>query len=214
MNEMVKNLNLVYTLDGKIYINLTNKCTNCCVFCIRNSSDEIEGKNLWLSTENYSTEDVIKQFKEIYEKNTETQEVIFCGFGEPLIKFDIFCEVAKYIKDNCPKLSVRVNTNGQANLIHKRDIIPELAKYVDAVSISLNGENQDIYNKNSQPQDKENAYTYVKDFIKECVQIGIDTTATVVTGCEKALVNIDECKKIADSLGSKFRIREWLPKGY
>ncbi|MCR5260564.1 MAG: TatD family nuclease-associated radical SAM protein [Candidatus Gastranaerophilales bacterium] len=214
MNGTAENLNLVYTLEGKIYINLTNKCTNRCVFCIRNSSDIIEGKNLWLSNEKFSADDVISQFEHVLSENKTAKEVVFCGFGEPLIKFDMFCEVSAYIKKNYPDIKIRVNTNGQANLIHKKDIIPELSKHADAVSISLNGENKEVYNTVSQPADKENSYKAVKDFIKECVEKKINTTATVVSGCDKAPVNTEECKKIADSLGAAFRVREWLPKGY
>ena len=214
MNGTAENLNLVYTLEGKIYINLTNKCSNRCVFCIRNNSDEIEGKNLWLKNENFTSKDVIFQFEKVFSENKNAEEVVFCGFGEPLIKFEIFTEVAKYIKENHKNIKIRVNTNGQANLIHKKDIIPELSKYTDAVSVSLNAENKEVYNAVSQPSDKENSYKAVKDFIKECVEKNINTTATVVSGCEKAQVNTKECEKIANSLGAKFRVREWLPKGY
>lgn len=214
MNGTAQNLNLVYTLEGKIYINLTNMCTNHCVFCIRNSSDSVEGKNLWLKNEQFSSEDVINQLKEVISENKNSKEIVFCGFGEPLLKFDMFCEVSKFIKENYPDIKIRVNTNGQANLFSKRNIIPELAEYADFVSVSLNGENKETYNRVSLPKDMEKAYQSVKDFIKECVTAGIKTTATVVSGCEKAPVNTEECKKIADSLGADFRVREWLPNGY
>lgn len=214
MNGIIKNLNLVYTLGSKVYINLTNKCSNHCLFCIRNLSDEIEGKNLWLANEDFCSSHVIEQLKVVISQNPDTQEVVFCGFGEPLIKFDMFCEVSKFIKEKYPAVKIRVNTNGQANLIHKKNIIPQLAKYADAVSISLNAENKEKYNFVSQPSDTENAYDSVLNFIKGCVEIGLDTSASVVSGFEEAPVDIAECKKICNSLGVKFRNREWLPKGY
>lgn len=214
MKENSQNQNIVYTLEGTIYINLTNKCSNHCLFCIRNVSEEVEGKNLWLSNENFGKDEVEKQFKEVFLQTPDTKEVVFCGFGEPLIKFNLFCEVSKFIKSNYPNLKIRVNTNGQANLIHKKNIIPELAKHTDAVSISLNGENQEVYNEISQPSDKENAYQAVKDFIKGCKDAGIKTCATIVTEFEKVPVNKEECEKIAKSLGADFRCREWLSKGY
>lgn len=214
MNGEVKNLNLVYTLEGKIYINLTNKCTNRCLFCIRNLSQEVEGKNLWLANEDFDSSSVIEQFKNIASENPNAKEVVFCGFGEPLIKFDMFCEVSKFIKEKYPNFKIRVNTNGQANLIHKRNIIPELAKYADAVSISLNAENKEMYNFVSQPADKDNSYQAVLDFIRGCVEAGIETSASVVSDFDKAPINISECEKICHSLGAKFRNRVWLPKGY
>ena len=42
---------LVYELEGKIYINLTNKCTNDCIFCLRNDKDDVKGQELWLDSE-------------------------------------------------------------------------------------------------------------------------------------------------------------------
>ena len=214
MNTTLENLNLVYTLDGKIYINLTNKCSNNCLFCIRRVSEAIEGRNLWLKNEDFSAQDVIEQFKNVYKNNSDADEVVFCGFGEPLMKFDMFMEIAKFLKENYQNIKVRINTNGQANLINGRNVVTELAKYTDEISVSLNAENREAYNHCSQPKDKENAYQAVKDFISECVKNNIKTTATVVSGYEEAPVNVDECKKIADSLGAKFRVREWLPKGY
>lgn len=214
MSGMTKNLNLVYTLDGKIYINLTNKCSNRCLFCIRNLSNEVEGKNLWLDNENFDFSAVVEQFKVVAEKNPEAKEVVFCGFGEPLIKFDMFCDVSKFIKENYSDIKIRVNTNGQANLIHKKNIIPTLAKYADAVSISLNAENKEKYNFISQPSDKENAYQAVLDFIKGCTETGIETSASIVSAFDKASVDVVECERICRSLGVKFRNREWLPKGY
>lgn len=214
MNNVVENLNIVYTLEGKIYINLTNKCSNRCIFCIRTVSEEVEGKNLWLTNENFDFNLVQKQLDDVINENPIAKEIVFCGFGEPLIKFDMFCETAKYIKVKYPQMKIRVNTNGQANLIHKKDVIPELAKLADAVSVSLNGDCKEVYNFFSQPFDKENAYEAVKNFIKGCVAAGIKTSATIVTGYKDTKIDVQKCKEIANSLGADFRVREWLPKGY
>ena len=93
---------LVYTLDEKIYINLTNRCTNNCIFCLRKDKDDVVGQRLWLDNENSTAKDVIEQFEKVYEK-TPSQEVIFCGYGEPMLKFDVLKDVAKYIKDKSGK---------------------------------------------------------------------------------------------------------------
>ena len=208
-----KNMNLVYTLYGKIYINLTNLCSNRCKFCIRNLKTDVEGKNLFLESEDVGIKDIIEQFKEI-TKSGIPDEVVFCGYGEPLVKFDLFIATSQKIKETFPNVKIRVNTNGHANLIHKRNVVPELSTAVNSVSVSLNAENKTKYNEISQPWDTENAYEAVKSFIKDCVSAKIDTTATVVDGYPGFEVNIEECKKIAESLGAKFRVREWLPAGY
>ena len=57
--------NLVYLLDNKIYINLTNQCTNKCTFCIRTLKDDVCGANLWLKNENISAQDVINKLKKL-----------------------------------------------------------------------------------------------------------------------------------------------------
>lgn len=204
--------NLVYLLDRKIYINLTNKCTNECVFCIRSLKDDVCGKNLWLKEDAVTAEEVIKQLKEI--KNNET-DIVFCGYGEPTLKLDILKEVAKFIKENYKDVKIRVNTNGHANFVYKRNIIPELVGLVDEFSVSLNACDEDLYKELAQPNITcENPLKEVKDFIKKSVEAGISTTASVVSGYKNYDVNLKKCEKIAHDLGAKFRVREWLERGY
>lgn len=203
--------NLVYFLDGKIYINLTNSCTNRCVFCIRNIKDDVVGADLFLTTENVKAADVIEQLNAMKDKISS--EIVFCGYGEPMLKLEIIKEVAKYIKDNYPNVIVRINTNGHANAVYKRNVLPELKGLVDKFSISLNGENEEVYNELSQPL-IENAYQSVKDFIRETVKEGFDTTATIVTGYKNYKVDIEKCIEITKELGAKFRERPWLNNGY
>lgn len=203
--------NLVYLLDGKVYINLTNSCTNNCVFCIRDIKDDVVGANLFLSSENVKAEDVIAQLEKIHEKLSS--EIIFCGYGEPMLKLDIIKEVAKYIKEKYPNTVIRINTNGQANLVYKRNVLHELKGLIDKFSISLNGENEEVYNRISLPK-IEGAYTAVKDFIKEAVKEGFDTTATIVTGYKNYNVDMQKCIEITKDLGAKFRERPWIENGY
>lgn len=203
---------LVYELDGKIYINLTNKCTNDCIFCLRKDKDDVKGQRLWLDDENSTSEDVIKQFKEIKLHN-DSNEVIFCGYGEPLLKLDVLKEVAQYIKKNYPSIKIRINTNGHANYVYKRDIVPELKGLIDTISVSLNGESSQEYDELSQPI-FEGAYDEVKKFIKSCADNGIETVASVVDGYRSKHLNLTKCEQIASELGAKFRVREWIKNGY
>ena len=203
--------NLVYFLDGNIYINLTNLCTNNCVFCIRAIKEDVVGTNLFLKSEKVKAEEVILQLENMKDKIDK--EIVFCGYGEPLIKLDIIKEVAKYIKEKFSDVIVRINTNGQANLIHKRNIVPELVGLIDKISVSLNAENEELYDELAVPSMK-NSYEAVKEFIKECVKNNIDTTATIVTGYKHYKVDVEKCKEITKSLGAKFRERPWLDNGY
>ena len=202
-----------YYLGNSMYINVTNLCTNECVFCIKSATDSVGGVNLVLDEENFSHEDIIREIKSTLIENTK--EIVFCGYGEPLIKLDIVKNVAKFIKQNYPDVQVRINSNGHGNLIHKRNIVPELVGLIDKISISLNAENAELYQELSNSRyDAQTVYPAVKDFIYECSKAGIDTTATIVTGFGDYKIDVEKCKKITEELGAKFRIREWLPQGY
>lgn len=207
---MSKN-NYVYVLDGKLYINLTNLCTNDCVFCIRSIKDDVVGANLFLDSEKLDVAEVKKQLDDINPENYK--EIVFCGYGEPILKLEELKEVAKYIKDKHPHLKTRINTNGHGNIVYKRNIVGELKGLIDSVSISFNGENKKVYDELSRPK-IENAYEGMKEFIKECVKAGIQTTATIVTGYKNYKVDLPDCKKQIEELGATFRERPWLDNGY
>ena len=200
---------LVYELEKKIYINLTNRCTNDCIFCLRKEKDDVCGQQLWLDTEDFTSDDVIEQLK-----NFElSSEVIFCGYGEPLLKFEILRQVAKYIKENYPEIKIRVNTNGHANYVYKNNVVSELVGLVDEFSVSLNGESSEEYDELSQPK-FDGAYEEVKKFIKCSSDAGIKTVASIVDGYKGRRLNIEKCREIATELGAELRVREWIQNGY
>ena len=87
--------NYVYLLEGKIYINLTNLCTNDCVFCIRAIKDDVVGANLFLDTEKLDVEEVKRQL-DSFEPD-KYKDIVFCGYGEPILKLEELKEVARYM---------------------------------------------------------------------------------------------------------------------
>ena len=209
---------LVYLLDGKIYINLTNRCTNDCIFCLRKDKDDVVGQTLWLDNENSNADDVIKQFELkrnelLTTHNLQFKEVIFCGYGEPMLKFDVMKQVAKYIKDKYPETKIRVNSNGHANYVYKKNVVPECKGLIDEFSVSLNGSTKEEYDELSQPKFDE-AYDEMKKFIKACSDEGISVVASVVEGYKGRHLDLEKCEEIAKSLGAKFRVREWIKNGY
>lgn len=207
--------NLVYFLGQKAYINITNACTNACRFCVRDIKDDVKGANLWLDAQNVTAQDVIEQIKNSAQKVLEGGEIVFCGYGEPLIKFEEVKKICQYIKKEMPELKIRINTNGHGNFVNKKNIVPELKWLIDSISISLNAQNEKLYREISQPK-FEGAYEAMLDFAKECVKEGIDTTMSVVSKFEEDKYNVDieKCEQIAKSLGAKFRNREWIKEGY
>ncbi len=190
---------ITYPIRNSLYLNITNRCTAACTFCVRYHTDFVKGHNLRLGEEP-SAERLIKEIGD----PGRYAEIVFCGYGEPLLRIEVVKAVAAEVKRLGGK--VRIDTNGHANLIHKRNVVPELAGLVDAISVSLNAQNAELYNKISQPSFGIETYGAVKEFIREAKKYIPDVTVTVVSLSE---VDIDACRKIADELGAKFRVREY-----
>ena len=206
---------LIYSISDEkfpktVYVNLTNACTNACVFCLREQKDDVCGAEMW-HDDNYTLQDIIEQFNAYQPRPCE---VVFCGYGEPFLKKDMMKAFAQYLKKNYPEIKIRVNTNGHANAIYKTNVAEEFKGLIDSVSVSLNSDNSEQYNKICQPK-IENAYEEVKNFIKSCVEAGIDVSTSIVTGFDENIeINVDNCEKISKELGAKFRNREFITNGY
>ena len=136
---------------------------------------------------------------------TGYEEFVFCGYGEPTCALDILEKTAKYVKEQY-KLPIRVNTNGLGNLYHGRDIVPELAEYIDSVSISLNAANAEEYNKVTRPT-FDNAYEAMLDFAEECNRMIKHTQLSIVDVLPEE--DIKTCQQIADERGIHLKIRHF-----
>ena len=100
---------ITYEVDGSLYINLTNKCSNNCDFCIRNNGDGAYGSDsLWLLRE--PTADEV--LESVFSRDLLSyREVVFCGYGEPTERLEVLRKVALGIKEKYPGVKIRVNTN-------------------------------------------------------------------------------------------------------
>ena len=193
--------NFVYEYGDSLYINLTNKCPNNCEFCLRNFKNGVGEDDLRLSREP-NFEDVKEALSLFPLKKYD--EIVFCGFGEPMCALSVLSQVGPYLKRL--GLKTRVNTNGLGGLWNKRGDVPQLiSKYIDAVSISLNASNRELYQEICRSKYGEEAFDAIIDFTKGCVENGIDTTLTVVDFIGED--EIAECRKLAEELGAKFRVR-------
>ena len=199
IGEIPKKGKIVYPIRSSLYLNITNRCTAACTFCVRYFTDVVKGHNLRLKKEPTAKELI----KEIGDPK-KYDEVVFCGYGEPLLRLEVVKEVAAAVKKKGGR--VRIDTNGHGNLIHKRNIVPELKGLVDAVSVSLNAQNAELYAQLSQPKFGPASYEAVKAFIKDAKNHIPDVTATVVSAPG---VDLEACRKIAEELGAKYRIREY-----
>jgi TatD DNase family protein len=190
---------IVYQIRNSLYVNMTNRCTNRCVFCRRQSDFMAVGHYLKLSEEP-TVEQIIGEIGDA----AVFDEVVFCGYGEPTIRLDA-------IKDVCAHLGsrgvrVRLDTNGHGSLINGRDICRELRGLVQTVSVSLNGATAKEYNAICRPQDESKAYQAVLDFARKAKE---QFDEVVVSAVSYPGVDIEECRAIAEGLGARFRVRSY-----
>ncbi|MGE5508200.1 MAG: TatD family nuclease-associated radical SAM protein [Chitinophagales bacterium] len=196
------NPTLAYPFHGALYLNLTNRCQNDCTFCLRRHHEGVGGHRLWLAEEPSAAE-VLAAVGD----PRPFREIVFCGFGEPLLRVEVVAEVAAALKARASRegypLRIRVDTNGLANAVHGRNVLPELAGLVDAVSISLNAPTAEQYERLCRPT-VPGAYAALLDFIREAVAClpEVTLTAVAVPG-----VDLEACRRLAERLGAGFRVR-------
>lgn len=191
---------IAYRIRNSVYLNITNKCTIACVFCPKFSDWEVKGHYLRLPKEP-SFEEVVAAMGEI----TGVDEVVFCGFGEPTQRIDLLKQLADFVHGK--NIKVRLDTDGLGNLIHQRNILPELQGKIDAVNVSLNAPNAEVYAKICPSRFKEAAYPEVKKFILEAKQY-IPWVQASVVGMPG--VDVEASRQVAEQeLGVQFRHREY-----
>ena len=201
MNDVI-----VYESGHGLYINLTNRCPNDCVFCIRKKTSGINaGESLWLEKEPTYDEIITAISKKL---GSEYNEIVFCGFGEPTERLDELLRVARYVKDTYPSKSVRLNTNGLSDLINKRPTAEELSAVIDAVSISLNAANKTDYNEICRPVFGSESYGAMLQFAADCNERIKDVCFTIIdTMCEDEQ---EQCRELCERLKIRLRIRKSL----
>jgi cyclic pyranopterin phosphate synthase len=206
MHARKRNPSVVYWLGDSLYLNVTNRCSNSCYFCFRKFKNGIQEFNLKLEKEP-SSEEVIEELRKVINRKNWS-EVVFCGFGEPLERLNLVLKVTRWVKKHYWK-AVRVDTNGQGYLLNKgRDVVRELKEAgVDKVSVSLNAHDKATYNQVCKPV-FEDAYENVLEFIKKAKEEGLETEATAVTIPE---VDLAKVKELAENMGIKFTVREYIP---
>ncbi|MCX9025253.1 MAG: TatD family nuclease-associated radical SAM protein [Candidatus Methanoperedens sp.] len=191
---------ILYEAHDNLYLNITNRCTAECVFCIKRYSDGVYGYNLRLSKEP-SLPEIIKQLSEL--ELSKYKEVVFTGFGEPLVRLDDVLEITKWLTTR--GIRVRLDTIGHAKLLYpERDVAAELADSgMKVVSISLNAQDANTYNRLCDPKYIK-AYDKMLEFARDVSKAGLDLRFTVVN---LPVVDIEKCKKIAEEYCADFKVR-------
>ncbi|MDE3057067.1 MAG: YchF/TatD family DNA exonuclease [Bacteroidota bacterium] len=189
-----------YKLGDALYLNLTIRCDADCVFCDRKGEAVVKGYNLKITREP-SVREIIE---EIHDP-TRYSEIVFCGYGEPTIRFDAVKEIAAWVKSKGGR--TRLNTDGHGNIINKRNIAPELRGILDSVSISLNSADPEEYGRLMRLNGKKHHQATV-DFGREAKRFVPEVVMTVV-GMDE--VEVEKAKKFAEEeIGVPCRVRQYF----
>ncbi|MBO7605174.1 MAG: radical SAM protein [Elusimicrobiaceae bacterium] len=205
---------VIYRFKDGVYINLTNRCPNLCVFCIKTKWHmDFHGNNLDLAGQEPTAGEVLAALEKELPK-APFKEVVFCGYGEPTMRLDVLLFVAQTLRGwraqaKYPPFKIRLNTNGLGSRINHKDIVPLLARVIDEVSVSLNAPDESSWQKLVRPMAEfQDGYEDVRDFIRGCVQAGFEK---VVASCvDQTGVNPQEVERIAREDGAVFYLRSFL----
>ena len=193
--------NFVYRFKKGLYLNITNRCSNNCLFCKKNTLENYVGCSLKLKKEP-SLDQLISAVKQELKK-FQPKEIVFCGFGEPLLFLQLVLQTIKVLKKY--GISIRLNTNGQVNLFfpNKNPAVSLVKAGLDKISISLNAHDNESYQKVCQPKLGKKAFPSALEFIKDCQKTGIKTRITFV----EKFCDVKKCKKLARRLGVDYSFR-------
>ncbi len=207
LGSKIRSQTFAYIVGNGIYINLTNRCTNDCTFCLRNNGDTAYGSDsLWLEREP-SPDEVIAQIDDIYFD--ECESFVFCGYGEPTCRFDALIETAQKLKKAYPDIPIRLNTNGQSELINGEGSTKMLFGLIDSISISMNASNESDYDKLCHSVFGKKAYSAMLEFASHCVgYIALVQFSVVETTLSDD--DIRKCQENVDKIGARLRIRKFI----
>ncbi len=194
---------IAYRIRNSLYLNITNRCSNRCSFCAKFGDFTVKGHFLRLDHEP-GFDEVMAAIR----RHAGYDEVVFCGYGEPLLRLDLIKEVATELKK--AGTPVRINTDGQANMVYDRNILPELAGLIDCVSVSLNAPDAETYARLCNSPFGGRAWEGVCQFLLEAKKHIPRVVASAVT---VPGVDIERIRRLAESLGVEFREREFAEVG-
>lgn len=196
---------IVYRIRNSLYVNITNRCTNRCVFCPRSTNPRVKGH--WLGLAKDAEPDASRIIASIGDP-MKYDEVVFCGFGEPTLRLDVVLDVARWVKAHGGR--TRLNTNGHGDRIAGRPIAPLLDGLIDSVSVSVNTADPAQYPELCRPESNGGAFQTVLAFIRAAKE---HVPEVVVTALDYPGVDVDAVERLAAELGVTFRLRAYKHLG-
>ncbi len=203
------NTDLYHVGDG-LYVNLTNRCSNACSFCIRKNGDGAYGsESLWLEKEADKMQIIVDIFEELRRNPAQCRELVFCGYGEPTERLSDLLFIAGEVKKQCPTLPVRLNTNGHASLIAGRDVTPLFQGLFDTVSVSLNAPDAESYDRICKSRYGKAAFEATLRFARDVAPYVGKVTVTVV-GDFLTPDELEATKRLCEENRLSLRVREYI----
>lgn len=135
--------------------------------------------------------------------------VVFCGYGEPTERLDDILFITRELKRSHPSLPIRLNTNGQSDLIHGRPTAADFERSFDVISISLNAPTPEGYHALCHSRHGEKALPAILAFAREVKAHVPKVVFSVVRGSIPD-EEIEECRRIAEGCGIPLRVREYI----
>jgi cyclic pyranopterin phosphate synthase len=192
---------VAYRAGGSIYLNLTNRCSNACEFCIRDWTNGVYGADLRLDQE--PELDEVLQAVELAFLDGPADEVVFCGFGEPTMRLDLVLAVTEWL--TLRRIRTRLDTNGHGQLLNPEVEVPAAlaAAGLGSITVSLNAATPHEYDRVCRPTFAK-SYRAVLNFAEQCLAQGIETTLTAV---DYPGADLPAVADIATAMGAGFRAR-------
>ncbi len=189
---------IAYRIGDRLYLSITDRCTLECAFCPKTQGNCLVHEYDLTMDHRPDVEEIIAAI----DDPAKYAEIVFCGYGEPTLRLKVLLEVAHWVKEHGGK--VRINTDGLANLVHKNNVLPQMQGLVDALSVSLNAQNEAVYERHCQPN-LPGSYQAMLDFLQQAPRYVPQVTATAIDGLEG--VDIDACRRLAEERGVNFKTR-------
>lgn len=185
-----------YSFDGRRFIRATDRCSLACTFCPKARGQA--------GTDALGAEPSVEEMVAAAGDPRAYRTIVFTGPGEPTVRLYDVLEAARRIRYQGGV--IRIDTNGLANLVHGRDVTPDLEGIVDALSVSLNAQDAETYDFYCRPQQPD-SYTAVLDFIERASLYVPDIALTAVDGLPK--VDMEACRRLSNRIGARFLPRQW-----
>lgn len=192
---------VAYRAGSSVYLNLTNRCSSACEFCIRDWSAGVYGEDLRLHHEP-DVDEVTEAIERAF-MDGPADEVVFCGFGEATMRLDVVLPVVEWLR--LRRIRSRLDTNGHGQLLNPDVDVPAAlaAAGLDAVTISVNAADPGEYDRVCRPMFAK-SHRAVLRFAEQCVAQGIETTLTAVDYPGADLPSVAD---LAAAIGAGFRAR-------